>query len=188
MFLDFHISLLLLTCGVAFFTVTMQPNEHRLARLVLCSTVALTILIYLDWRTGLVWHARPEQVGGVGWVWYFYVFEFVAFAEFGLMLFQISRMSDRLPQANKYERQLRGMDPDLLPSVDVWVATYNEQPSILEKTIIGATNLDWPEGKLHVYVLDDGRRDWLRQMCADYLVMSITRPANKYRKPTTPNH
>jgi cellulose synthase (UDP-forming) len=188
MFLSFHIPLLLLACGIVFFTITVQPNEHRLARLVLCSTVLLAVVVYLDWHSGLVWHARPEQVHGVGWVWYFYIFEFVAFAEFGLMLFQISRMTDRLPQANKYERQLRGMDPELLPHVDVWVATYNEQPSILEKTIIGATNLDWPKDKLHVYVLDDGRREWLRAMCAEYGVNYITRPDNQDRKAGNHNH
>lgn len=188
MFLDCHTSLLLVTCGIVFFTVTMQPNEHRLARLMLCTTVALTVLIYLDWRSGLVWHARPEEVHGEGWVWYFYIFEFVAFAEFGLMLFQISCMTDRLPQSNKYERHLRGMDPELLPHVDVWVATYNEQPSILEKTIIGATNLDWPKNRLHIYVLDDGRREWLRQMCAEHGVNYITRPNNKDRKAGNHNH
>jgi len=84
MFLSFHIPLLLLACGIVFFTITVQPNEHRLARLVLSSTVLLAVVVYLDWHSGLVWHARPEQVHGVGWVWYFYIFEFVAFAEFAL--------------------------------------------------------------------------------------------------------
>jgi hypothetical protein len=116
MFFSSHITLMLLACGIVFFTIVLQPTENRFARLVLCSTLMLTIVIYMDWRSGLVWHARPEHIHGVIWVWYFYIFEIVSFGEFAVtLIFQVAWMTDRSPQADKYERQFRGMDPRVAP-------------------------------------------------------------------------
>ncbi len=47
-------------------------------------------------------------------------------------------------------------DPSLLPDVDVFITTYDEDPELLKTTIIAATQLRYPAQKLHVYVLDDG--------------------------------
>ncbi|HEX8812727.1 MAG TPA: glycosyltransferase, partial [Terracidiphilus sp.] len=44
------------------------------------------------------------------------------------------------------------------PHIDVLVPTYNEPLDVVRYTVLGALNLDWPEDKLHVYLLDDGRR------------------------------
>jgi cellulose synthase (UDP-forming) len=51
------------------------------------------------------------------------------------------------------------VDPNLLPDVDVFIATYNEEPSLLYKTIYGAVHMDYPDpNKVHIYVCDDGSR------------------------------
>src|SRR5277367_4100208 len=44
------------------------------------------------------------------------------------------------------------------PHVDVLVPTYNEPLEVVRYTALGALNIDWPTEKLHVYLLDDGRR------------------------------
>jgi cellulose synthase (UDP-forming) len=121
-------------------------------------------------------------------VWGFYVFECAAFAEFVVMLWQITWLTDRTPEADDYERQLRARDLATLPAVDAWVATYNEDRSILEPTILGLKQLDWPTDKLHVFVLDDGRREWLRALCDEHGVTYVTRPDNRDRKAGNHNH
>jgi len=47
-------------------------------------------------------------------------------------------------------------DPSLLPDIDVYITTYDEDPELLQTTLIAATQLHYPPQKLHVYVLDDG--------------------------------
>jgi cellulose synthase (UDP-forming) len=47
-------------------------------------------------------------------------------------------------------------DPDDLPSVDVFVPTYNEDEALLETTLIAAARMRYPKEKLHVWLLDDG--------------------------------
>ncbi|HET8808370.1 MAG TPA: UDP-forming cellulose synthase catalytic subunit [Methylophaga sp.] len=47
-------------------------------------------------------------------------------------------------------------DPAQLPVIDVYIPTYNEDPSVTRPTVIAATQMDYPADKLHVYILDDG--------------------------------
>ncbi|KAB1073707.1 UDP-forming cellulose synthase catalytic subunit [Methylobacterium planeticum] len=55
-------------------------------------------------------------------------------------------------------------DEDALPSVDIFVPSYNEDESILATTLAAARSLDYPADKLTVWLLDDGGTD---QKCAD---------------------
>ena len=67
-----------------------------------------------------------------------------------------------------------------MPLVDVFICTYNEEETILERTIVGAMSMDYPNSR--VWVLDDGRRGWLREL-ADALGCSyITRDDNAHAK------
>ena len=75
---------------------------------------------------------------------------------------------------------------DQLPSVDIFIPTYNEPFEILEKTIIGALCLDYSNFKL--WVLDDGRRPWLKDFCETKGVGYLTRPDNAHAKAGNINH
>ncbi|HUO53371.1 MAG TPA: UDP-forming cellulose synthase catalytic subunit [Rhodoblastus sp.] len=57
----------------------------------------------------------------------------------------------------------RDADADL-PSVDVFIPTYNEDEYILATTVAAAKSMDYPPDKLNVCLLDDGGTD---QKCAD---------------------
>lgn len=47
-------------------------------------------------------------------------------------------------------------DHSRLPSVDVYIPTYNESFDIVENTVLAATRLIYPQDKLKVFILDDG--------------------------------
>lgn len=55
------------------------------------------------------------------------------------------------------------LPPDELPSVDIYIPTYNEDLHVLRPTILGALSIDYPNKK--VYVLDDGCRDEVGELC-----------------------
>jgi cellulose synthase (UDP-forming) len=44
------------------------------------------------------------------------------------------------------------------PHVDVLIPTFNEPLEVVRYTALGALNMDWPADKLHINILDDGRR------------------------------
>lgn len=47
-------------------------------------------------------------------------------------------------------------DPDQLPSVDIYIPTYDEPAELVRITATAATQMAYPRDKLAVYVLDDG--------------------------------
>ncbi len=53
-------------------------------------------------------------------------------------------------------------DPRRWPAVDVVVLAHREPLAAIRSTVLAALYLDWPAAKLHVALLDDGRRDDLR--------------------------
>lgn len=69
------------------------------------------------------------------------------------------------------------------PHVDVFIATYNEPEDILYKTIIGCKNMDYPDkDKVHIYILDDGKRGSIKQLCEENSIGYITRDNNEHAK------
>ncbi len=50
-------------------------------------------------------------------------------------------------------------DDEQWPSVDVFIPTYNEPLNVVAPTVLAALDLDWPQDKLNVYLLDDGCRE-----------------------------
>ncbi len=75
------------------------------------------------------------------------------------------------------------------PEVDVFIATYNEPWEILYKTVIGCKNMYYPDkSKVHIYVLDDGRRDEIKKLCQQVSVGYITRETNEHAKAGNINH
>lgn len=163
-----------------------RPAGPRL-RLLLGLTVVALIGRYLWWRltsTMLVPSdfSGPERV----WQWVFFGTEVLLGLEAGTYFLLMSRRRDRHLEADDNERWLDATPDEQLPSVDVLIATYNEEWDVLERTIVGACALDYPHVAIHV--CDDGRRDWLAARCAEYGVRYIVRPDRAHAKAGNINH
>ncbi len=94
-----------------------------------------------------------------------------------------------------------------LPSVDVLIPSYNEDPALLEITLRAALQMRYPADRLKVYLLDDGgtdqriahpdpqiaaaaqaRRSALQALCARLGAHYITRARNERAKAGNLNH
>lgn len=67
-----------------------------------------------------------------------------------------------------------------LPSVDVFVPSYNEDVDLLRDTLVGAMAMDWPNKT--VYLLDDGRRPAARQLAESLGCTYLDRSDNRGAK------
>ena len=72
-----------------------------------------------------------------------------------------------------------------LPTVDIFIATYNEPIDLLKRTVAGCTMISYPKELLNIYICDDGRRESVKQLAA---VHHITRTENKHAKAGNLNH
>ncbi|MGB0670794.1 MAG: glycosyltransferase [Rhodospirillales bacterium] len=147
--------------------------------LVLALTVALVVR-YLPWRLAETVATSdiltPEGV----WVWFLFAIECVFIADLLKILLLRCRFEDRSAEADANQRALESRPESLWPSVDVFIPTYNEPLDVLERSIIGAKNLDYPSFTVHV--LDDGDRVWLREFCQAQGVNYITRSQHIHAK------
>ncbi len=73
-------------------------------------------------------------------------------------------------------------DTEDWPHVDVLIPTYNEPLDVVRYTALGALNMDWPADKMHVYILDDGRRKEFEQFAFEAGIGYKIRPDNFHAK------
>ena len=66
------------------------------------------------------------------------------------------------------------------------ICSYNEERTILERTIVGALAMDYPN--FRVWMLDDSRRDWLKALCAELGCRYLSRSDNAHAKAGNINH
>lgn len=96
-------------------------------------------------------------------------------------------------------------DPLLLPTVDVFIPTYNEADDIVRATVTAATQLDYPKSRLAIYIIDDGgtqnkrnhpgngmdawdRHYRMMRMARELGVGYLTRETNSHAKAGNLNH
>jgi cellulose synthase (UDP-forming) len=68
----------------------------------------------------------------------------------------------------------------LRSSLDVFVPTVDEPLDILEKTLVAAANIDYPE--LHLYLLDDGGREEVKQLALKHGFTYLQRPKTSNKR------
>lgn len=73
-------------------------------------------------------------------------------------------------------------DVSAWPTVDIYIPSYNEPLTVVRPTVLAAMALDWPQDKLNIYVLDDGRRADFKAFCEEVGVTHVTRTDNKHAK------
>ncbi len=79
-------------------------------------------------------------------------------------------------------------DESLWPSVDIFIPTYNEKLDIVKITTLAALSIDWPEDKLNIFILDDGKRSSFQEFAEQVNVGYITRNNNFHGKAGNINH
>lgn len=74
------------------------------------------------------------------------------------------------------------------PTIDVYIPTYNEPLKVVRPTVFAAQGMDWPQDKLRIFILDDGRREQFREFAEMAGVGYIVRPDNFHAKAGNLNH
>lgn len=164
-----------LTFSLAVFVVGLLVRK-RGGRLVTLVMIGLSLAVssrYIWWRCTqtLGMGSFVDLTLGFGLI----MAELYAFLILVLGFFQVLRPLERKPVPLPD-------DQEAWPSVDVFIPTYNEPLSVVRATVLAASVLDWPEDKLNVYLLDDGRREEFRAFCEEAGVHYVTRTNNAHAK------
>lgn len=177
---------IVLVIGAIWLLPAELPMQRPWARYLIFAVVWLIVGRYMAWRLFDTVIPADGEWYELAWIYLSFAIETIALGDALILYLAFVRTSDRRSEADKLEAAIRARDPATLPSVDVYIATYNEPLSVLEKTIVGALALDYPN--FNVWVLDDGRREWLRDFCLHKGAGYITRPDNRHAKAGNINH
>ena len=147
-------------------------------RLIVKPILLILGLRYLTWRS--VSSLNFGHPFSVVFTIVVYVAECVCLLSFAFHTMQtiFSTESLRKRQADRYEVAVKS--GEYRPSVDVFVPSYNEPEDIVRRTVIGAQAMDYPNKR--IYILDDTRRENIRELARELGCDYITRPNNDHAK------
>ncbi|NLW31438.1 MAG: UDP-forming cellulose synthase catalytic subunit [Fibrobacter sp.] len=152
--------------------LVVTRSRHRLSTLMLMVMAITVSARYLAWRISATMSVESLDLMLSAAMLFA---ELYAFLILVLGYFQISRPIVRKPLA--LPADLRDW-----PAVDVFIPTYNESLEVVRATILAAQTLDWPQDKLHIFVLDDGNREDFQHFANDVGVGYFSRRDNRGAK------
>jgi len=154
----------------------LDPQLAR-DRILFGSTAGALLIIYVAWR----WHDTlpPFAFSAQNlWQYFFFAFEALAIVYTMMSIVILFRNVDRSVQADAAQDRMEREGN--FPPVDIFICTYDEPLEILERSILTALALDYPD--FTVWVLDDTRRAWLREYCAATGARYVIRDNNRHAK------
>lgn len=174
--------------GAVLILLAMALNKFRSSLTITLLLMAMSLfstLRYGYWRVVQTWEGLTSAGHIHQWDTIFVLMllgaEFFAFSTLVLGYFQTLRPLRRPPIP------LEG-NPEEWPAVDVLIPTYNEPLHVVRSTVVAAKALDYPENKMRVMLLDDGRREEFREFAAREGVEYVTRDNNAHAKAGNINH
>lgn len=154
-------------------------SKSRKVSLVMVVLSSLMSTRYIYWRASETLHfnSEVEAILGIGlfiaelYVWLILILGYLQTS------WPLKRTIQPLPD-----------DVSLWPTVDVYVPSYNESLDVVRDTVLAAQCIDYPQDKIKVYLLDDGKRSEFARFAADAGVGYITRDNNSHAKAGNLNH
>ncbi|MGX7245947.1 glycosyltransferase [Enterococcus quebecensis] len=162
---------LVFSLGYLFLFYIFSKKDESYRKFVLLGFVIIQ-LIYLVWRfmVTIPNGSIAEIIAGS----LLYLAEFMGFVQSLTLVFLFWK---------PYKRPEKSLDDlERLPTVDILIATYNENIEILERTVVGCLSIDYPKELVKIYLCDDGNRQLVKKLAAKHQVEFIARPTHEHAK------
>ncbi len=168
--------------AISWVIMRVSPIPRTWSRVVVVGILLMLVTRYLLWRS-LTTLNVSDPLDGVFSIGLFLLEIFLLLTNI-LQLFLMLWVKDRRSEANRLAIDV--VEGRFTPSVDILIPTYNEPAYILKRTVIGCQALEYTNKK--IYLLDDTRREEIRQLAEELGCEYITRPNNFHAKAGNLNH
>jgi cellulose synthase (UDP-forming) len=161
---------------ITFVLKELAPKPTTWTRAIACLLLTGLGLRYTSWRLFNSLNLADPLNGTLSVI--LLVAEFLNFLNTVSFFVHVIFSKDRSAQADQVSTAV--ISGDYLPSVDVFIPTYNEPPAILRRTVIGCQAMDYPHKR--IYLLDDMRRPEIRALAVELGCEYRDRPDNQHAK------
>ncbi|MCC3583284.1 glycosyltransferase [Microcoleus sp. PH2017_30_WIL_O_A] len=168
--------------AIAWLIMRVSPVPRTWSRVAVIGILLVLVTRYLLWRS-LTTLNVSNPLDGVFSIGLFLLELFLLLTNI-LQLFLMLRVKDRHSEANRLAIDI--VEGRFTPAVDVLIPTYNEPAYILKRTVIGCQAIDYANKK--IYLLDDTRREEIRQIAEELGCEYRTRANNHHAKAGNLNH
>jgi len=169
---DFH-SQCIFAAGCFIVALIVRRQAGRFPVMLLIGLSLTASLRYMYWRV-------TSTLGFESWMDAMFGYGLVAAELYALAVLVLGYLQTAWPL--RRQPLLMNAPPSAWPTVDVFIPSYNEALDIVKLTIFAAQAIDWPQDKLRVHVLDDGRREEFRTFCDSIGVNYLVRDNNRHAK------
>ena len=159
---------------VALATISLLSWRKKGRQIILALTLLLYVR-YLVWRG--VYTLNMDDWAGLAISATVFLAEAYGLVQLMFFTFQAWRPLERQSPPVKTFR-----------TVDVFVTVVNEPLDILRRTLVGCKSQDYPRDKYNVYVLDDGRRQEVRDLADSMGCSYVAREGREHAKAGNLNH
>lgn len=146
---------------------------------ILVGSTITTTFIYLIWRTLCTLpfgYGKGAIIFGV----------ILLLSEIFGMLEQLVHFKSMTNLKTPEKPDIQGME---YPTVDVFIATYNEPVELLYKTVNACTNMEYPDlQKVDIFLCDDGNRKEVKELAEHFKIHYLAREEHKGAKAGNLNH
>lgn len=167
---------------IAWSVTQLSPRPRTWSRIVVVAILLSLLIRYISWRLFSTLNLSDPLTGSVSLL--LLVMELVGILGSVIQLLLLLRIRDRRSQADQLQADV--MSQRYVPTVDVFIPTYDEPDFILRRTIIGCQAMEYPYKT--VYLLDDTRRPEIKALAAELGCEYVTRPDNRHAKAGNLNH
>ena len=166
--------------SIMLFSAWSFTHIHARVTLMVLFVISVTVSArYLWWRCTST--LPPDSFAELFFSALLLAAEIYAFIVTVLGYFQVCWVLNRKPAPMPEDR-------NTWPTVDIFIPTYNESLEVIKPTVFAALNLDWPQEKLRVHLLDDGSRDTFADFAGSVGVNYIKREEHNHAKAGNINH
>jgi cellulose synthase (UDP-forming) len=177
-------SFLPLIVGVLIVQITMlfSPQQNELSRIIIVFTTIFFTIRYFWWR----WHSSlnlTDPINGIFSIGLFLMELILIISPFWQSILML-KVKNRKSQA---DRMLKAVKEGIYqPTVDILIPSYNEPLEVVKRTIVGCQAIKYNHKK--IYLLDDGNRQEIKQLCQELKCNYIIRENHFYAKAGNLNH
>ncbi len=138
---------LLIISSILFFWAQIRTDKKGVERSFFIILALYVIIKYWQWRLTetITFYSLPDFIACL----------ILLLAEFYSLIMLLLSMFVCINPIHRSSFLTKNEDFSL-PSVDIFIPTYDEPLDIIKATILGALNLIYPKDKINIYVLDDG--------------------------------